>query len=57
MDEPKDHVVIQNGQRATGTLTEKDANAQADKLRQQINEKAGQPVKESSVQVKRNLFG
>lgn len=57
MDEQKEHVVIHNGQRATGTLSEKDANKEASKLRQQINEKSGQPVKESSVQVKRNIYG
>jgi hypothetical protein len=57
MDNEKDHVVIKNGQRASGLVSEQEAKAQADKMRQQINEKAGQPTKESQVQVKRNLFG
>jgi hypothetical protein len=55
--EEKNHVVIKNGQRATGTMTEQEAQQQAAALRARINEKADQPVKESTVQVKQNLCG
>jgi hypothetical protein len=51
------YVVIKDGQRATGLLTQEAAEAQAAKIRQQINEQSGQPVKESNVQVKQHLCG
>lgn len=57
MSDEKTHVVIKDGQRATGTMTEQEAQQQAAAMRQRINEKAGQPAKESTVQVKQNLCG
>jgi hypothetical protein len=57
MSEEKNHVVIKNGQRVTGLVSEQEAEKQAAEMRQRINEKAGQPVKESTVQVKQNICG
>lgn len=57
MSEEKDHVVIKNGQRASDLVSEDEAKRQADQMRQKITEESGKPVPESTVQVKRNLFG
>jgi hypothetical protein len=59
MNEPADgkHVVIVDGQRVTGPLTEAEANAEAEKRRRAINERAGDPAHKPKVQVMRNLFG
>ncbi len=51
------HIVIVNGQRVTGPLTEAEANAEAEKRRKAINERAGDPAQKPKVQVARNLFG
>lgn len=53
----KEHVVISNGQRATGLVTEKEANQEAARLRQRLNEKAGNVASPSTVQVKQNICG
>ena len=56
MSEDKNKVVIKNGQRISAIVTEKEAQSQAQAERQKLNEQAGQQ-KESTVQVKTNLFG
>lgn len=55
-DQQKDHVVIVDGHRATGLLSEQDAQAEAAR-RQKLQEAGGQKTQESSVQVKRNICG
>ena len=50
-------MVIVNNQRVTGPLTEAEANAEAEKRRKAINERAGDPVHKPKVEVKKNLFG
>jgi hypothetical protein len=57
MQEKKEFVVVQNGQRQSGLLTQEAANQQAEALRKQINEQAGQKTEASQVAVKQNLFG
>ena len=57
MSDEKTHVVIKNGQRASETLTEQDANKRADQMREKIGEAKGTPARESNVQVKQNLCG
>lgn len=57
MSENKEFVVVKDGQRQSGLLTQEAANKEAEKLRQQINEKAGQKTESSTVAVKQNLFG
>jgi hypothetical protein len=54
MEEKKEFVVVKDGQRQSGLLTQEAANQQADQLKK-INEQAGQ--KNESVAVKQNLFG
>jgi hypothetical protein len=50
-------VVIQNGQRVTGALSEQEAQAEAAR-RNKLAESSGQPVPEGQgAQVKTNLFG
>lgn len=51
------HVVIQNGQRITGPLTQQEAKEEAQR-RNQLEENQGKPVPESKrAQVKQNIFG
>jgi hypothetical protein len=54
MEEKKEYVVVKDGQRQTGLLTQEQANQQAEQMRR-LNEQAGQ--KNESVAVKQNLFG
>lgn len=56
MSDDKNHVIIKDGVRASGLLTETEAKAKADKMRQ-LNEKQGGKPQESKIQVKQNLFG
>lgn len=58
MNDGNDHVVVKNGQRVSGTMSEAEANAEADRQRKQITERQGDKVQaEQQVQVKRNLCG
>lgn len=57
MNTDKNHVVIKNGERATGLLSEQEAQTEAARLKQQIVEQTGQKSQESTVQVKQNIFG
>lgn len=54
MEEKKEFVVVKDGQRQTGLLTNEAATQQAEQLKK-LNEQAGQ--KNESVAVKQNLFG
>lgn len=53
----KDHVVIKNGQRASGLMEKSQAEQTANALREKLGEAQGQKANESQVQVKQNLFG
>lgn len=53
----KDKVVIVNGQRASGLLSEEQAKKAADTERAKLNERDNKPVQERNVSVKTNLFG
>lgn len=55
MEEKKEFVVVKDGQRQTGLLTQEQANAQAEQMKR-LNEQSGQK-NESTVAVKQNLFG
>lgn len=57
MDEKKEFVVVKDGQRQSGLLTNEDAQRQAQQMQQQINEKAGAKNESANVTVKQNLFG
>jgi hypothetical protein len=57
MAEKQEYVVVKNGERQSGLLTQQEAQRQAEQLRQQLNEKAGQKTESSTVAVKQNLFG
>jgi hypothetical protein len=57
MDDKKEFVVVKDGQRQSGLLTNEDAQRQAQQLQQQINEKAGAKNESANVAVKQNLFG
>jgi hypothetical protein len=57
MDDKKEFVVVKDGQRQSGLLTNEDAQRQAQQLQQQINEKAGSKNESGNVAVKQNLFG
>lgn len=57
MDDKKEFVVVKDGQRQSGLLTNEDAQRQAQQLQKQINEKAGAKNESANVAVKQNLFG
>jgi hypothetical protein len=57
MDEKKEFVVVKDGQRQSGLLTQEAAQREAQQLQQQINEKAGSKNESANVSVKQNLFG
>jgi hypothetical protein len=57
MSEKKEFVVVKDGQRQSGLLTQEDAQREAQQIQQQINEKAGAKNESSKVAVKQNLFG
>lgn len=56
MEEKKEYVVVKDGQRQSGLLTQEQATQQAAQMQKQINEQAGSK-NESNVAVKQNLFG
>ena len=56
MEEKKDYVVIKDGQRQTGLVTEQEAQRIAQQEQQKLNERAGEK-NEGRVAVKQNLFG
>jgi hypothetical protein len=56
MDEKKEFVVVKDGQRQSGLMTNEAAQRQAQQEQQKLNEKAGDK-NEGRVQVKQNLFG
>lgn len=56
-EQAKDHVVIKDGQRASGLMTETDANQEAARQRGRLNESTDKPQQESRVQVKQNICG
>lgn len=56
MSEKKEFVVVKDGQRQSGLLSEEEAKRKAQQMQQQINEKAGKN-ESGNVAVKQNLFG
>jgi hypothetical protein len=56
MDEKREHVVVKDGQRQSGLLTQEEAQRVAQQEQQKLNERAGEK-NEGRVQVKQNLFG
>lgn len=56
MDDKKEFVVVKDGQRQSGLMTNEDAQRVAQQEQQKLNERAGEK-NEGRVSVKQNLFG
>lgn len=57
MENDKNFIVVKDGQRMPGAMTESDANKTADTLRKKLVESAPDSQKAPVVEVKQNLMG
>jgi hypothetical protein len=51
------HIVIQNGQRVTGPLTQQEAATEAERRNKLVESSSGPVPENKQAQVKQNLFG